>query len=229
MPAREQDGAPVRSAEQLAVLVEAVAAALRVSPVPVVLIDGPSGAGKSTLADALVAAWPSAVPPTLVRMDDLYPGWEGLAAGALAVHEKLLLPRSRGLPAGWQRHDWTTGAGGEWVGVAAARPLVVEGCGTLLAANVPLADVRVWLTADDAVRKRRALARDRGAFDAHWDGWQRQFDAFVANEHPLDAATVVLDGTGETAAPGPERPALAQSAAAPPGVAHPGGPTTVGP
>ena len=62
MPAREQDGAPVRSAEQLAVLVEAVAAALRVSPVPVVLIDGPSGAGKSTLADALVAAWPSAVP-----------------------------------------------------------------------------------------------------------------------------------------------------------------------
>lgn len=195
----------VRSAQQLAALpvavAGAVASALRVSAAPVVLIDGPSGAGKSTLADALVVAWPGAMQPTLVRMDDLYPGWEGLAAGALAVHEKLLLPRRQGLPAGWQRYDWATAAGGEWVDVDAARPLIVEGCGTLLAANAALADVRVWLEADDTVRKRRALARDRGAFDAHWDGWQHQFDAFVAHEHPLDAATLVLDGTGATRGP----------------------------
>lgn len=163
---------------------------------PVVLIDGPSGAGKSTLADALVAAWPGATPPTLVRMDDLYPGWDGLGAGARNVHDALLLPRSQGEVAGWRRYDWAAEAPGDWIQVDPERPLVVEGCGALLRANMPVSDVRVWITADDAVRKPRALARDKGSFDAHWDRWQRQFDAFLAAEYPLDIATIVLDGTG---------------------------------
>lgn len=191
---------PTLPVSALTAIQTAVAAALAAShargAAPVVLIDGPSGAGKSTLADALVAAWPGETPPTLLRMDDLYPGWDGLAAGAREVHDALLLPRSRGAQGRWRRYDWTTEAPGAWMPVDAGRPLVVEGCGTLLKASVALSDVRVWLTADDAVRKRRALARDQGAFDAHWDVWQRQFDAFVATEHPLDNATIVLDGTG---------------------------------
>lgn len=179
--------------------VSAAVAARGARSAPVVLIDGPSGAGKSTLADALVAAWPGAAPPSLVRMDDVYPGWDGLAAGARNVHDELLLPRSQGRPAGWRRYDWSIEAPRDWVPVDASRPLVVEGCGTLLRANAALSDVRVWLTADDAVRKRRALARDHGAFDAHWDRWHRQFEQFLADEHPLDTATIVLDGTAGAA------------------------------
>lgn len=219
-------GDPTLPVSALTTVVTAVAAALAgsaASPAragaPVVLIDGPSGAGKSTLADALVTAWPGETAPTLLRMDDLYPGWDGLAAGAREVHDALLLPRSQGGQGRWRRYDWTTEAPGAWMPVRAGRPLIAEGCGTLLKANVPLSDVRVWLTADDAVRKRRALARDQGGFDAYWDRWQRQFDAFVAAEHPLDNATIVLDGTGPGTGPDDSDAGVANGAAR----------TTVGP
>lgn len=186
---------PERPDELLAPVLPAVVDALTTTPAPVVLIDGPSGAGKSTLADRLVAAWPGPQHPVLVRMDDLYPGWGGLEAGSALVHEQLLRARSQGGIPRWQPYDWNTAAPGEWVVVNPDRPLIVEGCGTLRRGNAPFSQLRIWIGADDEVRKRRALERDHGGFDAHWDEWQRQFDAFVDREHPVDTATLVLDGT----------------------------------
>ena len=171
--------------------------ALDRSPAPVVLIDGPSGAGKSTFADAVVASWPDAS-MRLVRMDDLYPGWDGLAAASAAVHAELLGPlRATGIGR-WRRWDWTASQPAEWHEVTAGRPLVVEGCGSLSRRSAPLADLRVWLTAADGVRKRRALARDAGGFDAHWDGWERQWQQLVRRESPQLLADVVFDTTSRS-------------------------------
>ena len=161
-----------------------------VNGVETVLLDGPSGAGKSTLADALVAAWAGEV--TLVRMDNLYPGWGGLAAGGEHVHDHLLAPRIRATESRWRRHDWESETPAEWHTVPARRSLILEGCGVLTRANAPLATVRVWLDADDGVRKVRALARDHGGFDAHWDEWDSQFSRFLATESPAAAADVRL-------------------------------------
>jgi hypothetical protein len=161
----------------------------------VVLIDGPAGAGKSTLADVIVARWPGPLPPTLVRMDDLYPGWGGLAEGSVNLGTELLAPRRAGAPGRWQRYSWTLRRLDEWTEVDGALPLVVEGCGTLSRANARLADLRIWLTADDMVRKDRALRRDNGGFDAHWDHWQAQFDDYLVRETPIAQADVVLDVT----------------------------------
>ncbi|MEY3662995.1 MAG: hypothetical protein RI919_511, partial [Actinomycetota bacterium] len=51
---------------------------------PIVLIDGRAGSGKSTLANALQRRLfkDGETLPRLIHMDDLYPGWGGLAAGA---------------------------------------------------------------------------------------------------------------------------------------------------
>jgi uridine kinase len=164
--------------------------ARRSSPVETVLLDGPSGAGKSTLADALVAAWAGAV--SIVRMDAIYPGWDGLAAASRHVHDFLLEPRRRGVQSRWQRYDWVADRPAEWQTVPGDRSLVLEGCGALSRLNAPLATMRIWLDADDDVRKQRALARDNGGFDAHWDGWQRQFSEFLADESPREAADIRL-------------------------------------
>ena len=64
---------------------------------PVVLIDGPSGAGKSSLADLLASRWPDlgaerSASVRTVRMDDLYPGWDGLDAASAALGAELLEP-----------------------------------------------------------------------------------------------------------------------------------------
>jgi len=185
----------------LAQLVVEAVAALKL-PQPVVLIDGPSGAGKSTLADELIARWPArdqagheiSAPPQLVRLDDLYPGWGGLTAGSRQVAEELLAPlRSTGIGR-WRSWDWAAARPGSWHEVTAQRPVVVEGCGALSRASATRADLAVWLEADDAVRKPRALARDRGAFDAHWQMWDEQFARFVCTEHPIALSDLVLDG-----------------------------------
>ena len=161
------------------------------SPPVVVLIDGPSGAGKSTLADRILDAWPS----TLIRLDDIYPGWNGLAAASAHLTEHVLRPFRAGQPAAWRRYDWDRDAPAEWHPVDPCRPLLVEGCGTLAAANAGLSDVRIWLTADDQERKHRALARDGEAFRSHWDQWQAEWQGFLVREEPGRWATIELDGT----------------------------------
>lgn len=168
--------------------------------IPVVLIDGPSGAGKSTLADALVDfwpidAWPTGQRPTLIRLDDIYPGWEGLDAASEHLTEHVLAPRQAGEPAAWQRYDWVKKQPAEWHVVDATRPLIVEGCGTLARANVELSDVRVWLGADDRERKRRAIDRDGVTFADHWDQWQGEWEAYYARETPERWASIRLTST----------------------------------
>lgn len=168
--------------------------ALALGDAPVVLIDGPSGAGKSVLARTLVDQWPSGT-VELVRMDDVYPGWSGLASGSELLHAELLAPLRAAGVGRWRRWDWAGGKPAEAHEVAAGHPLVVEGCGCLSGATAPLADLRVWLTADDDVRKIRALSRDAGEYDTYWDLWQEQWERFVSAESPADFADVVIDTT----------------------------------
>lgn len=162
---------------------------------PVVLIDGPSGAGKSSLADVLPSLWPVPRRPRIVRMDDVYPGWDGLDAASESIGRDLLAPLAAGGTGRWRRWDWDASAPAEWNTVAGPDPVIVEGCGTLSRANARLAHLCVWLDADDSLRKERALARDGETFATHWDQWQSEFDRYVLREDPRARADVVLDVT----------------------------------
>jgi hypothetical protein len=183
--------------EQLPALLAAVADAVESAgdAPPVVLIDGPSGAGKSSLADLLVRRWPAADRPRLVRMDDLYPGWDGLLAASGALAADLLEPLAATGRGRWRRWDWVDERPAEWHEVSAPGALIVEGCGTLAAANVRRAHLALWLDADDTLRKTRALDRDGAGFASHWDQWQSEFEEYLAREHPRARADLVLDVT----------------------------------
>jgi len=151
----------------------------------ILLIDGRSGSGKTELARAIGA-------PQLVRLDDLYPGWDGLERGSAAVATLLTTGR-------WQRWDWASSTPAEWHEVDLARPLVIEGCGALSRANRALATHGVWVTLDDVTRKERALAREPD-YAPHWDAWAAQEDAFIAREDPASLADEIVDGTDVAAA-----------------------------
>lgn len=150
-----------------------------------ILIDGRSGSGKTDLATSLAAAWPEA---QLVRLDDLYPGWDGLAAGSAAV-PRLLLHRR------WRSWDWAGDRPGEWHELDPQRPLIVEGVGALSIHSRPLAAYAVWVELGDEERKRRALARDGETYAPHWDRWAAQEEAFLERERPRELADEIIDGT----------------------------------
>ncbi|WP_396903153.1 hypothetical protein [Mycolicibacterium sp.] len=78
-----------------------------------VLIDGRSGSGKSTLALQLQENWADSV---VVRLDDIYPGWDGLSWAADHVQQSLLQPRAAGSP----------GIGGSGIGLPPLRRVCIR-------------------------------------------------------------------------------------------------------
>ncbi len=177
---------------------------------PVVLIDGPSGAGKSSLADLLASRWPDlgaerSASVRTVRMDDLYPGWDGLDAASAALGAELLEPLATSGSGRWRRWDWARERPAEWHVLTGTSPVLVEGCGTLAGANTRWAQLAIWLDADDGLRKERALDRDGATFASHWDQWQSEFERYLARENPRANADLVLDVTDWPIASAPRR------------------------
>lgn len=159
-------------------------------PTPVVLIDGRAGSGKSSLARLLQdqVFQESRQSPKVIHMDDLYPGWEGLAAGSLYMVEQILKPLRLTGKAQWQRWDWAndkrggTDTGNGWREVDGQNLVIVEGCGAITAQSTEFADVSIWVEADRQTRRERFEARDRGVFSNFWNSWTAQEDAFF-QEH----------------------------------------------
>ncbi len=161
----------------------------RCGPTLVVAIDGRSGSGKTTLARPLIARLQAPV----IRMDDLYPGWDGLAEGVRRLTEEILEPLSRGATATFSVWDWYAGQWGSRITLPPPDVLVVEGCGSSARGARGYAAVRVWLDAPGAVRRSRALARPDGAtFASQWHGWADQEDSlFDADDTRANADLVI--------------------------------------
>jgi len=168
-------------AGDLADALDRVSAALG-EALPVVLIDGRSGSGKTELATALAER----IDAQLVRLDDVYQGWDGLEAASKLVRSDILLHHR------WQRWDWASGRLAEWHELDPAKPLVVEGSGALSHANRELATLGVWVELDEPTRKARALARDGAMYEPHWDAWAAQEQLFYDRERPDLLADLVV-------------------------------------
>jgi uridine kinase len=149
---------------------------------PVILIDGRSGSGKTELATEVAAS----LGAQLVRLDDLYPGWDGLEAASERVRTDILRA-SR-----WQRWDWASDAPAGWHELHPDQPLIVEGSGALSRANRALATLGVWVELDEPTRRFRALARDGAMYEPHWDAWAAQEQRFFDRERPDLLADVVV-------------------------------------
>ena len=157
------------------------------TPTPIILIDGRAGSGKSSFAEELRNELfrQSDAAPTLVHMDDLYPGWEGLEAGSAYLVQNILQPLSQAKPAAWQKWDWSQGRRGDptepgngWREFAGGNILIVEGCGSLSRQSRDLAQLCLWIEAPRDVRRARWQTRDAGKFDEFWGLWQAQEDHF---------------------------------------------------
>ena len=134
--------------------------------VPVVTIDGYSGSGKSTLAAALarlVNGW------QVLHLDDWYPGWDGLEAGA-DIARRIAADLRGGRASSYEAWDWENGTTGATIRVPLA-PTIIEGCGAIEAE----ADLAVWIAdPGEEERRHRAIARDGQTYAPHWQRWADQ-------------------------------------------------------
>lgn len=165
------------------------------SPAPVIIaIDGRSGAGKTTLAVELAARLRAHHKVSLFHLEDIYPGWNGLAAGIERYVSTVLAPLSRGEAASWVCWDWENHDDGESRVTLPAEIVIVEGVGAAAAAARPLLSAVIWAEAPDDVRRTRALDRDGETYEPFWDQWAAQEEEWLAADKvPLDADVRVLN------------------------------------
>lgn len=179
-------------------VLDAIGALLAAVPRPaagpfVLAIDGRSGSGKTDLAQTVAARHAA----TVVHMDDLYPGWAGLAAAVELLGDVLDRLRT-GAPTSHPVWDWAAGRYEGAVRLPTSGLVVVEGVGAGCARPV---DLLVELVAEAGLRRDRALARDGATFAPHWEEWAAQ-EADLFARHPLRPDVTFTSQTPAGALPG---------------------------
>jgi para-aminobenzoate synthetase len=171
------------------------------TPAPVIIaIDGRSGAGKTTLAIELAARLRNHHKVALFHLEDIYPGWNGLAAGVERYVTTVLAPLRRGEPATWVSWDWERHYDGDARVTLPAEIVIVEGVGAAAAAARPLLDAVIWADSPDHERRKRALERDGQTYAPYWDQWAAQESELLASDNVRDHADIrVLNRADDTA------------------------------
>ena len=169
----------------------------------IIAVDGRSGAGKTTLAVELAALLREHHTVSLFHLEDIYPGWHGLADGQQRYLETVLQPLARGERAAWTAWDWEQNGDGERRSTEPAEIVVVEGVGAAHAAARELTDVVIWIQAEAVDRRIRAIARDGAGYEPFWEVWAAQEEAWLDGDDVPRAADLLVHGqTGATAAAG---------------------------
>lgn len=153
-----------------------------------VCIDGPSGSGKTTLAAQLAPELGAAV----LHMDELYPGWDGLAAAVPLLHSQVVAPLAAGDTAAYRRYDWHLGEFAEARELGRPGVLIVEGVGSGARMVAAHASLLVWIEAPRAVRFARGISRDGETYRPFWERWATQERAHYAAEATRERADVQL-------------------------------------
>lgn len=148
-----------------------------------ILIDGPSGSGKTTLANQLQERTGA----TVLHLDDMYAGWEGMAEGSGTAGELLAGTRTS-----FRRWDWEQERWGDEITPDPTSNWIIEGCGAATKSSVTQADLVVWAETDPEVARQRGIDRDGPSFRRWWDAWHRQEVDHWRENDPRSLADLVV-------------------------------------
>lgn len=166
-------------------------AAPRLGVVRLVTVDGPSGAGKTSLAKRLSRAL-RRIP--VVHLDHLYEGWTGLDGVGSNLDSWVMTPLRHGMPGQHLVYDWHRGAFSEWREVPLAPALIVEGVGAGQRRFADLAVLRIWVDAEENLRRERTVQREGPRMAVALQEWWPREARHFATENTRERADIVIDG-----------------------------------
>lgn len=114
--------------------------------------------------------------------------------------KEVINPLKTGHAASYQRYDWDRDDLVEWCEVPAGAVVLVEGLYSSSEGLQDQFDYKIWVDCPYDIRLARGIQRDGrekqavGARD-----WMPAEDRYVAEQHPIARADVVLDGQGTEA------------------------------
>ncbi|WP_020390977.1 uridine kinase family protein [Kribbella catacumbae] len=172
------------------------AAPARLGRTRLISIDGPAGSGKSTLADRVAArAEARGLHTRVLRMDDLYDGWDGAVRGFALLRDHVLTRLADGREGRYRRYDWTTGAYAELHLVpATVELLIVEGVTSCDRDADAWQSLKIWIETTNEIRLERGIDRDGEALRDRWLDWMRWERDHFATENTRTRANLVVDG-----------------------------------
>jgi uridine kinase len=173
-------------------------------PARFIAIDGAGGAGKSTLARGVAAALPSV---SIIRVDDFYRPLHGDVRAAAdpeygyrnyfdweRLRDDALIPLRAGKVARFQRLDWVTARLADWVTVAPAGVVLLEGVYSSRPELRAHLDLAIFIETPRDMRKQRMLAR--GQSPTGWiEAWMAAEDWYLEHLKPAEQADLVLAGS----------------------------------
>jgi uridine kinase len=162
----------------------------RLAGVRLIALDGRSGSGKTWLAEQLAA--PAGAP--VIHLEDLYPGWDGLADTDQVLAGWVTGPLGHGRPARWRRFDWDTMSYAEWHSTGPAGVIILEGCGSIRTGLAAAYAARIWVEAPAATRHRRLRARpDWAAYELYAEQWARAEDRLYQTEQTRLSCDFIIE------------------------------------
>ena len=195
MPAAAHRGSRLDHGAVRSVSDAVLGAPARLGRTRLVCVDGRAGAGKTTFADALVSdlCRGDDLDVAVLRLDDLYEGWDGLPTVAARLRRELVVPLAAGHPARIHRWDWQRDRWGDRFEIPPVDVLVLDGVGCYARGFDAHVSYLVWVEAEVTERRRRALARDGDVFAARWDAWAADEDRVLGREGTRERADRVVD------------------------------------
>src|SRR5699024_498575 len=133
----------------------------------------------------------------VLRMEDLYPGWNGLHNGMEIFSHDVLPKLAAGETATYDTWDRRSDASseGDFGAVVTLEPtevIICEGVGVGARANRDLLDVLIWLRVPDQLRYDRAMHRDGASYVEQWENWAAQERQMLDQDQIYDEADLVL-------------------------------------
>lgn len=154
-----------------------------------ILVDGRSGAGKTQWARQKQEETGF----FLLSLDEVYPGWDGLAAGSQMVYRRGILPWLAGEAGAVPAWNWVQSAPGGWIEIDPNAGLIIEGCGAISSHSAAVSTERWWIEAADDARRERVFERDGDVSRPHWERWALQERRFYALHRSRERAQQIVE------------------------------------